>query len=272
MPACEEVKSAKYQTRKSPAYHAGDCKDLTKKGKDGNYASKPDARGVYKWVKVNATRKVPKGTKVYRIHDNGSRPFQVEVSGTTVAIYEGVLPEGEDSYNKIVYTKLLKKLTVKEVYVGKSTCNSAAYIADACGKWATGNTILLHISANRYMCVGREIYEFTMEDDFEAFYSVVGNNDVPYPIVLGSKYVYLMLDGIHIPRDIFKAPMNATEWADSYAYYYGYKDLETGEQDRCWHKYKTRAKERKKCQKEYMEKHRQILKDMVKPMKGFKLI
>jgi hypothetical protein len=31
---CEEVKSEKYQTRKSPAFHAKDCKDLTKKGKD----------------------------------------------------------------------------------------------------------------------------------------------------------------------------------------------------------------------------------------------
>ena len=110
MPACEEVKSAKYQTRKSPAFHAGDCKDLTKKGKDGNYVSKADGRGVYKWVKVHATRKVPKGTKTYLIHDNRSRPFQVEVSGKIVSIYEGVLPEGEDSWNKRVYTKLLKKL------------------------------------------------------------------------------------------------------------------------------------------------------------------
>ena len=62
---CEEVKSDKYQTRKSPAFHAGHCAGQTKKGKDGDYISKEDARGVYKWIKVSgaATRKVLKGSK-----------------------------------------------------------------------------------------------------------------------------------------------------------------------------------------------------------------
>jgi hypothetical protein len=274
MPACEEVKSAKYQTRKSPAYHAADCKDLTKKGKDGNYASKPDARGIYKWVKVNATRKLPKGTKTYLIHDNGGRPFRVEVSGKTVAIYEGTLPEGENEYDNMVYNDLLKKVTVKAVYIGKSTCDKAAYITDECGEEADGNTILLHVSGNRYMFVGPEIYEFTMEDDFVAFYSQLGNNDVPYPIVLGSRYVYLMLDGDHsyIPRELFKGPMNDIEWGDAYAYYYGYKDFETGKESECFTKYRTRVAERKKCEKQAQDKRRRILKGAVKPMKGVNMI
>ena len=53
---CSEVKAAKYQTRKSPPFHAKDCKNLTKKGKDGEYVSKPDAKGVYKWVKKSANK------------------------------------------------------------------------------------------------------------------------------------------------------------------------------------------------------------------------
>jgi hypothetical protein len=57
---CSEIKAAKYQIRKSPPFHAGNCKDLTKKGKDGDYVSKPDAKGIYKWVKKSATRKVGK--------------------------------------------------------------------------------------------------------------------------------------------------------------------------------------------------------------------
>jgi hypothetical protein len=47
---CTKITQKKYLTRKSPAYHAGDCKGLVKKGKDGMYVSKPDARGIYKWV------------------------------------------------------------------------------------------------------------------------------------------------------------------------------------------------------------------------------
>ena len=124
------------------------------------------------------------------------------------------------------------------------------------------------------MFVGQEIYEFTMEDDFEAFYSIVGNNDVPYPITLGSKYVYLMLDSDHtyISRDLFKAKMTATEWADAYAYYYGFKDFETGERINCFDKYRTNLPKRKACEKEHRAILIKRLKGAEKPMKGFKMI
>jgi hypothetical protein len=277
---CTQVNSAKYQTRKSPPFHAGECKDLIKKGKDGTYVSKPDSRGVYKWVKVNATRKLGKpmkGAKRYDIHDNGGRPFRVEVAGKNVVVYKGSPtrgPDGELDYDTMDYSKIIKKLTVAAVHVGQSTCNSAAYIKDECGKWATGNTMLLHLRGKKYMYVGSEIYEFTMEDDFEAFYSQVGNNDVPYPVVVGSKYVYFLLDGDHntLPRTLFKARMNATEWADAYAYYYGVKNLTTGERDPCFDKYRTRAAERTKCRNQWMANHRRTVKGAHRPMKGVKMI
>lgn len=276
---CEEVKSSKYQTRKSPPFHAKDCKDLTKKGKDGDYVSRPDSKGIYKWIKVsvgkNTTRKVSKGVKSYVTHDNGSRPFRVEVSGKHVEIYKGrhkKLPDGSEDWNTMEYNELVKKLTVKEVHVGQSPCNSAIYMSDACGAFGKGNSILLHLSGNKYMFVGDCIYEFSMEDNFEAYYSVIGNNDVPYPVTIGTNYVYMMLDHIFIPRDLFKAKMNSAEWADAYAYYYGFKDLETGEKISCFKKYKSNVKERKKCEKEEGERHKQLIKGAVKKIKGFKMI
>ncbi len=60
---CTEVKTEKYQTRKSPPFHAKDCKNLTKKGKDGPYRSKADAKGIYKWVKGVPTA-AKKGVKI----------------------------------------------------------------------------------------------------------------------------------------------------------------------------------------------------------------
>ena len=50
--SCKEVKNSKYQTRKSPAFHATNCKGLTKKGKNGDYVSKANSRGIYKWIKT----------------------------------------------------------------------------------------------------------------------------------------------------------------------------------------------------------------------------
>ena len=271
--SCTEVKTKKYQSRVSPPFHAKDCKNLTKKGKNGDYRSKSDAKGVYKWMKTNKTRKVSKGIKTYDVHDNGNRPFRVEVSGKQVSIYKGTSPEGSN-YRNLDYSTLVKTLTVSAVHVGESTCHKSAYIQDLCGKPASGNTILLHISGNKYMFVGQEVYEFTMEDDFEAYYSQVGNNDVPYPITLGSKYVYLMLDGDHtyIGRDLFKAKMTAVEWADAYAYYNGYKDFETGERINCYDKYRTNLPKRKACEKEHRAILQKRLKGAVKPMKGFKMI
>ena len=67
MPACIEQKTKKYRSRGSPPYSAMDCKDSTKKGNDGaTYVSKPDKRGIYRWVKsvggvgATATVETPK--------------------------------------------------------------------------------------------------------------------------------------------------------------------------------------------------------------------
>jgi hypothetical protein len=207
---CQEVKTQKYQTRKSPAFHAKDCKGLSKKGKDGVYISKPDARGIYKWV-LNTTKKL-KG-KYYDIHDNGRRPFRVFIDGLKVSIYKD--------------TELIKTLDVKKAYIGKSTGKterSDHTPADA--KKFVGNSILLHVSGKKYIHIGVEIYSFEMEDNVEAYFSMIGGNDVPYPVVLGTDNVYFMLESEHnyVPRINFPAKMNNIQWENAYMYYYGNGD------------------------------------------------
>lgn len=270
---CEEVKSEKYQIRKSPPFHAGDCKGDKKKGKDGDYISKADAKGTYKWVKVsksstNKTRKLKKdavGSKNYLIHDNGGRPFKVEVYGKIVEIYKGEYPKtnnGSIDYDKAIdYSELVKKLVIKEVHVGQSPCISAA---DACGAFGKGNSILLHVSGNKYIYIGHEIYEFSIEDEFEAYYSMIGNNDVPYPVLLGSKNVYFMLDHAYLPREVFKAKMKSDDWADAYSFYFGFRSLETGERVKCDQK---ATKERMKCMNARGNAIKKINKEHEKKMK-----
>ena len=250
---CTEVKSAKYQTRKSPAFHAKDCKGLTKKGKDGQYISKPDSKGTYKWVKQSATRKV-KG-KHYDIHDNGGRPFRVFVNGNKVSIYKDT---NAGTFNEEAnYSELVKELTVKKVYVGKSTGESAGGDhSDSKAKMFTGNSLLLHISGNRYVYIGSSIYEFQMDDTVDKYFSMVGHSDVPYPVLLGTENVYFMLESDHcyVPRDKFPSTLTKAQWEDAYTYFYGWKNPETG-------KHRTDA-ERKK---DNLEKY-------AKKMKGYKLI
>jgi hypothetical protein len=231
---CIEIQSNKYQTRKSPPFHAKDCKDLIKKGKDGDYVSRSDIKGIYKWSKIAGkpvarnTRKKVNG-KAYQIHDNGNKPFQVVVSGKTVEIYKGKRVAGDDYDENRNYNQLIQKLGVKDIYLGESLCGVSRISDFNCGPDTIGNSVLLHVDENNFMFIGKEIYEFTIEDEIEAYYSTIGLDDIPSPILLGTTYVYFMSDHTYVSRDLFKAPMNKKEWADASAYYYGLKNLKTGE-------------------------------------------
>jgi hypothetical protein len=256
---CKEVMTPKYQNRKSPAYHAGKCAGQTKKGKDGDYISKEGSNGVYKWVKVNTTRKMSSNAKHYDTHDNGNRPFRIVVgndgASKKVAIYKdinaGTLKEEAD------YSKLIKELTVKEVFVGKSTGNAeGADHRPAEADFFKGNSILLHVSSNKYIHVGTSIYEFQMDDEVEQYFSMVGRNDVPYPVLLGTENVYFMLEDDHsyLPRDMLPADLTKTQWEDCYTYFYGWVNPVDGQ-------HRT-DKERKK----------ENLEQYAKKMKGYHLI
>ena len=232
---CQEVRSKKYQTRKSPPFHAGDCKGLTKAGKDGNYVSKADRRGIYKWVKGSGSgsgsgsRKTAKSEKPakgdsYYIHDNGNQPFRVQISGTTVSVFKAKAMGGDLAWS--TYDQQILKVKAAAVYIGECPEDPAIRI-HMYSKFDKGNTILLHLGGNRYMFIGGTIYEFTMEDTVDAYYSAIGPNDVPYPVVVGTENVYFMLDKKYVPRSVFVGPMTAGEWADAYTYYYGYKNPKT---------------------------------------------
>jgi len=215
--SCKELKTKKYQTRKSPAFSAQACKGLTKKGKDGTYISKADKRGIYKWIRAGNTLRntqkvhLRKG-KVYDVLDNGARPYRVYVDGSTVSIYIGK----QNSDYTYDYDKLVRTIKAKEVHVGGK-------------KSQLGNSILVHVSGNNYLYIGHEIYEFQMEDTVDTYFSIVGNSDVPYPVLLGTENAYFMLDRCYVPRSEFDPKMTKAEWEDSYQRYYGYADAMTGE-------------------------------------------
>jgi hypothetical protein len=215
--SCKELKTKKYQTRKSPAFSAQACKGLTKMGKDGTYVSKADKRGIYKWVRAGNTLRntqkvhLRKG-KVYDVLDNGARPYRVYVDGSTISIYIGKR-NSDFTYD---YDKLVRTIKAKQVHLGGK-------------KSQLGNSVLIHVSGNKYLYIGHEIYEFQMEDEVDTYFSIVGNSDVPYPVLLGTENAYFMLDHCYVPRSEFDPKMTKTQWEDAYQRYYGYADAMTGE-------------------------------------------
>ena len=209
--ACTEIKSKKYQTRKSPPFHAKDCKGMTRKGKDGMYVSKADKNKVYKWVKVGATLKKEKGMKSYAIHDNGGKPFLVGDLGGKVVVYKQEFNEDMEEYT---LGKKLLEISYKKIFVGDNTLEQEGYAPKGEGK---GNSILLQLTKNKYMFIGWKIETFKVPDGDEIlnYYSPIGNNDVPYPYAVGKKYTYLMIENVYLPNEVL-------EMHDVYAHYYGH--------------------------------------------------
>jgi hypothetical protein len=63
-----------------------------------------------------------------------------------------------------------------------------------------------------------------MEDKVEQYFSMVGRNDVPYPVLLGTENVYFMLEDDHcyLPREMLPADFTKAQWENCYTYFYGW--------------------------------------------------
>jgi len=150
------------------------------------------------------------------VHDNGGRPFRVVIdSNSLVSIYKNT--NWENKFNDLV-----KTVKATQIFIGKSTGKpfSADHTPEQ-SRYFLGNSILLHLSGKKYMFIGAEIYEFDMNDEVEHYFSMIGRNDVPYPVLLGKKNVYFMLDKTFLSRDNFPVAKTKTQWEEAYMYYYG---------------------------------------------------
>lgn len=162
--------------------------------------------------------------KKYKIHHQYKYPYLVYLGKNTLSIYK--LPTNTTLGNKDkilngYYSKLVKKFKIQKSWVGKHTMITDEWDS----KNSLGNTILAKTDKDKYLFVGKEIYEFETDDNIEKYYSMIGNNNTPYPIALGEKYVYFMLDKKYLDKSEFDdQKMNEKKWEDAYGYFYQWKN------------------------------------------------
>jgi hypothetical protein len=215
--SCKKETSKKYLTRKSPPYHAKDCKDIVKLGNDGqSYISESDKRGVYKWNKYNKnktkkvnnkTKKVNNAINTYKIMDNASTPYIAMVKpASRIEVYT-TNNEHSNPIKKIVDVKYTK------LFVGDNLLKDTSYAKK--GKGA-GNSLLIQTEKNKYIYVGSEIYSFETKEDIKTYYSPIGNSFVPYPYAVGENFSYFMLDKKIVPNELLDLKK------DGYGQFYGY--------------------------------------------------
>jgi len=143
--------------------------------------------------------------KTYDIHDNGGRPFFVTVQGDSVTVEKNM-----DAYEMKdgVFVTLQKprkpilEMKVDHVFVGKKS-PTGGYDGLKPSE-AEGNSILLE-KGSKYIYIGHEIYEFSPVegDTIDAYYSDIGNSDVPYPYAVGKTHVYILLDKVAVDKSFF---------------------------------------------------------------------
>jgi hypothetical protein len=136
--------------------------------------------------------------KSYETHDNGGRPFRVEIQGMKVSVWKSM-----NTYDTIEHpAKHLFDVTADEIFIGKKSPKGG--YDGLKPKEAEGNSLLLR-KGSKYMFIGHEIYEFSAvkDDTIDFFYSDIGNSDVPYPFAIGKTHVYILLDKVAVELDFF---------------------------------------------------------------------
>ena len=167
---------------------------------------KKHLKNIKKKTSKKISKKISKKTfsKKYLIHDNGGRPFQVVINNNIISVYK--------KFDNNTYDELLLNEKVIKVHIGKDSNNK---------NW-NGNTILLQLSENKFICISNNIFKFELEKDdiFVKYFSMIGNSDVPYPVLLSENNFYSMVDKTYCPKTLFLADYKINDFEDSHSYYY----------------------------------------------------
>jgi hypothetical protein len=203
----------KYKNRPSPPVSAQDHPNEIMIGNDNNeYKSEKDKNGIYRWKKYNKLEKYvgdenyrifDKSIKTkyhknsYMIHDNGGRPFYVEIYPKEIKIFKNIIDDYEE-YGTL-YKHEISFYNYKKVFVGKSPLTEMTKHSGGHGKMFDGNSILVELKKHLYLEIGYIIYTFETDEEIVEYISEVGNSDVPYPIAFSKNNTYLILEYVYFP-------------------------------------------------------------------------
>jgi hypothetical protein len=141
--------------------------------------------------------------RTYEIHDNGGTPFLVTDTGSSIKVSKQEFDLNTDTYKapKHAYTT-----DYTRIFIGGTGAEK-------------GNSIVAERADGTFVFVGWKIQSFKLQkgDEPVSYKSPIGNNDVPYPYLVGKTHTYLMIEEKVIPNEV----LNLRQ--DPYAQYYGFK-------------------------------------------------
>ena len=160
----------------------------------------------------------------YRIEDNGGMPYVAYVDSNTQETYVFKFPHNGYINEDISDDRYMINYYTECVFHFKRPIKTWIGIDDKDG--CHGNSILIQVSNKTYIYIGSEIKIFVSKDPIVAYYSIMGNSMVPYPVALTEKEVFFMLDSVRITKSEieqllpFKNGTKEKYWGDAYSIFY----------------------------------------------------
>jgi hypothetical protein len=156
------------------------------------------------------------------IHDNGGRPFKVEISnGNSVKVFKLITNSDAESscVRKDVHSDeedIHSEEDVFQIMEDDSDDNENHYSADPIISFQAtkvfvgihdrlssydpemdGNSVLLEVGQNEYVSIGWNIFRFKTLSEIIQYESPIGNSDVPYPYARDNQgNYYLMVENV----------------------------------------------------------------------------
>jgi hypothetical protein len=150
---------------------------------------------------------------VYFIHDNGGRPFKVNVTKENITVYKPAKLEFgvEPVYN-------VKVLTVTKFlgyWSGFDTSHHKFH----------GNNLLINlekcVKIDKYMLISNEISTFSSFETITDFVSLISGSDVSYPMAFTQNWVFMLAENTRVSREKFIQPITIANSSQLYDEYYG---------------------------------------------------
>ncbi len=108
--------------------------------------------------------------------------------------YDGKHTEDLRKYNKFECKFKFIKCWIPKGYL--LTSDGIQY-----NKSHDGNTLLLNIGNNDYIFICDNIYKFTLQDQIIKYYSVLNNDNIPHPIIVGDKHIYNLRNFVYTNKE-----------------------------------------------------------------------
>lgn len=171
--------------------------------------------------------------RTFHILDNGGLAFQVTVD-TRAMTFNVFKCTFNDILDECIYEKqVIKPTKFLRIFVGEDNQPN--------NRPNKGNSLLIQLTATKYMSIGWIIYEFTPGEEILSYESPVGNSGVPYPYAIGASRTFLLIENVAIPNAVL-ASTTPRPPLDPYEYYYGHGPFTNIKTDALKKKYKYRTK------------------------------